>query len=328
MNASAPGKVILLGEHAVVYGQPALAAALSRRVSVQVEEGAGAELVLPGPVASPREIVDAAVAIAREAGRRRGFRVLVESEIPLGGGLGSSAALGVALARAFCLEEGRACPPAEAERLALHLERVLHGAPSGVDPAVCARGGVIVFCRAGAGGARAGAARLNPGYGPPHPTGSLSEPSDIPASAQSDARIDRVHAPPFFLVISLTGIARGTRSTVLPLGERRAREPQLYDPLFARLGALTLAGRTALEAADLRALGAHFDQAHGILQTLGVSCAELDEKVERLRAAGALGAKLTGAGGGGAAIGLAAGEESARQIARVVPESFVERIAT
>lgn len=293
MKASAPGKVILLGEHAVVHGHPALAAAISRRVSVQVDEGPGAELVLPGPLASPREIVDAAVAIAREAGRRRGFRVRVESEIPLGGGLGSSAALGVALARAFSRDEGRACADGEAAHLALHLERVLHGAPSGVDPAVCARGGVILFRRAGA----------------------------------EAERVEAVRAPPIFLVVSLTGIARGTRSTVLPLGERRAREPHVYDPLLARLGALALKGRAALEAADLRALGLHFDEAHGALQALGVSCPELDETVVRLRAAGALGAKLTGAGGGGAAIGLAADAAAAHRIARVVPDSFVERIA-
>ena len=312
MKASAPGKVILLGEHAVVYGQPALAAALTLSLGVTVEDGPAAELVLPQGMPTPAEILDGVIRIAREAGRRRGFVARVRSEIPLGGGLGSSAALGVALARAFCLDEGRRCAPEEAERLALHLERVLHGAPSGVDPAICARGGVILFERPDL---------LIQGVPHPRPGRSLSEGSDIAA------RIEPVHAPPFWLVVALTGLSRGTRSTVVPLSRRRAEAPHVYDPLFRRLGALTLLGRDALVKADVARLGECFDEAHALLRELGVSCAELDEVVARLKAAGAPGAKLTGAGGGGAAIAIARDEEQARALARSVPEAFVERIA-
>ena len=89
MIGHAPGKVILLGEHAVVYGEPALAAAIGRNVTVFVERA--------DTVESPEPVV----AIAREAGWTGGFTVRIESEIPFGSGLGSSAALGVALARAF-----------------------------------------------------------------------------------------------------------------------------------------------------------------------------------------------------------------------------------
>lgn len=315
MNASAPGKVILLGEHAVVYGHPALAAALTRSVGVSVEDGPSAELVLPQGVPTPGEILDAVIRIAREAGRRRGFVARVRSEIPLGGGLGSSAALGVALARAFCLAQGRRCAPEEAERLALHLERVLHGAPSGVDPAICARGGVILFERPDL---------LTRGPPRPHPGGTGSR---IPEGSDTAALIEPVRAPPFWLVVALTGLARGTRTTVLPLRERRAEAPDLYDPLLQRLGALTLLGRDALVKGDVARVGDCFDEAHALLQKLGVSCAELDEVVAKLKAAGAPGAKLTGAGGGGAAIAIARDESQAQALARSVPEAFVERIA-
>lgn len=315
MNASAPGKVILLGEHAVVYGQPALAAALSRGVGVAVEDGAGAELILPHGLAATGELLDGVVELARAAGRRRGFVARVRSDIPLGGGLGSSAALGVALARGFCLAEGRRCEPDEAARLALHLERVLHGAPSGVDPAVCARGGVILFERP---------ELLTRGVPRPLPGSSLPEGSDIPPGP---ARIEPVHAPPFWLVIALTGIARGTRTTVLPLSKRRAEAPHLYDPLLERLGALTLLGRDALVAGDVAGVGACFDEAHALLRTAGVSCAELDALVATLKQNGALGAKLTGAGGGGAAIAIARDQAHAQALAASVPEAFVERIA-
>ncbi len=168
------------------------------------------------------------------------------------------------------------------------VETVLHGAPSGVDPAACSRGGVIYFVR--------------------------GEPPQI-EEVRGEA----------WLVIALTGIARGTHSTVLPLSERRAREPALIDPLLARLGELSRGGRRDLESADLPRLGARFDEAHAILSELGVSCPELEDKVSALRAAGALGAKLTGAGGGGAAIGLARDEAQAGAIATAT-SGFAVRI--
>jgi mevalonate kinase len=148
----------------------------------------------------------------------------------------------------------------------MHLERVLHGAPSGVDPAACAHGGMIRFQR---------------------------------------GKVERVDARAWICVL-LTGIARGTRSTVLPLAERRKTDPRI-DPLLARLGGLALTG--------LGDLGPAMDEAHAILRELGVSCPELESAVSSLKRAGALGAKLTGAGGGGAAIGLARGEEHAREMA-------------
>jgi mevalonate kinase len=208
--------------------------------------------------------------MARQIGAPARFRARVRSEVPLGGGLGSSAALGVALARALSQIARKTCPPEKAEHLALQLERAFHGAPSGVDPAICARGGVIVFRR--------------------------GEPPEVDAVAT---------AAPLHLAVALTGIARGTRSTVLPLSERRAERPRLYDGLFAFLGDLALGGAEALGRGDLQDLGVRMDAAHGVLAALGVSCPELDATVTALREAGALGAKLTGAGGGGAAIGLA-----------------------
>ena len=101
---------------------------------------------------------------------------------------------------------------------------------------------------------------------------------------------------------------------MLPLAERRKTDARI-DPLLARLGDLAREGRSLFERGDFEGLGAAFDDAHVVLRDLGVSCAELEETVAALRRAGALGAKLTGAGGGGAAIGLARDEASAREIA-------------
>jgi mevalonate kinase len=335
VKASAPGKVLLLGEHAVVYGHPALAAALRRRVTVEVEDdpaGPTIELLAPTPsrpdppdpgtpyvtrrpgtaelrivspdlppdlpdrVPVPPELLHAASEMAAAAGAPPRFRARVRSELPLGGGLGSSAALGVALARAFAQLAGQDCPPERAEELALQLERVFHGAPSGVDPAICARGGVILFRR----GDPAEVERLSPRL-------------------------------PLHLAVVLTGVVRGTRSTVLPLSARRAERPDLYDPMLAFLGELARGGARALERGDLQDLGVRFDAAHGVLGALGVSCPELEEAVAALRGAGALGAKLTGAGGGGAAIGLARDAAHAEALVRAAEgagmRAFAEEIA-
>ena len=269
----APGKVILLGEHSVVYGHPALAASIPRYVTVDLEPAADLRLELPGGIQTPFPLLEAAAAMARGAGFSGGFHARLQSSIPLGSGLGSSAALGVALARA--LRPG--CTPAEAAALAMHVERVLHGAPSGVDPAACAHEGVIFFRR-----------------GEP--------PSVEPVRGSA------------FIVVALSGIARGTHSTVLPLAERRKSDARI-DGILARLGDLAREGREQFERGDHGRLGASFDAAHSALRELGVSCAELEEAVGALRRAGALGAKLTGAGGGGAAIGLARDESHARGMA-------------
>jgi mevalonate kinase len=275
VRASAPGKVLLLGEHAVVYGHPALAAALDLRVMVEVEEHPTlARLDLPGGFPVPSTVLDAVGKLARAAGHRGGFVIKVRSDLPLGGGLGSSAALGVALARAFKPGVG----PDEAAELAMHLERVLHGAPSGVDPAICARGGVIEFVK-----------------------GTPNRIEIVGGSA--------------WLCVAPTGVARGTHTQVLPLAQRRAEDPTI-DPKLARLGELSRLGKSHFERAEFEPLGALFDEAHSILRELGVSCVELDEMVAKLKAGGALGAKLTGAGGGGAAIGLARDREHATDLAQ------------
>jgi mevalonate kinase len=280
-----------------VYGHPALAAALQRGVRIEVTESPDASIAVGSPagISPPPELLEAALEMAATIGAPSRFRAVIDTELPLGAGLGSSAAVGVALARALSQLAGRPCPDERATELALGFERHFHGAPSGVDPAISASGGVILFRR--------------------------GEPPQI---ARVRARV-RV-----FLCVALTGIVRGTRSTVLPLSERRAARPDLYDPMLASLGELARGGATTLERGDLRDLGARFDEAQQLLAVLGVSCPELDDLVRLLRKATALGAKLTGAGGGGAALGLARDREHAEVLSAAVGaaglESFVAEI--
>src|SRR5207248_5064312 len=228
----------------------ALAAALHRGVRIEIAESPDASIAVRSPqgISPPPELLEAALEMAERIGAPARFRAEIETELPLGAGLGSSAAVGVALARALSQLAGRACTDERATDLALGFERHFHGAPSGLDPAISANGGVILFRR--------------------------GEPP----------RIERVRLrAPVFLCVALTGIARGTRSTVLPLSERRAARPDVYDPMLASLGELARGGATALERGDLADLGARFDEAQEVLAVLGVSCPELDDLVRLLR---------------------------------------------
>lgn len=139
MRGEACGKLILVGEHAVVYGHPAIAVPVARTTRVQIEPRPG-KLTVAHDLESPRDerrLEEALAAVFPEGG----VAITVESELPIGCGLGSSAALAVAIARAM------GTPEAEVPELAMKLERVFHGDPSGLDVAVAARGRTLWFAK-------------------------------------------------------------------------------------------------------------------------------------------------------------------------------------
>jgi mevalonate kinase len=270
-EAFGPGKVILLGEHAVVYGEPALAVPLGLGVTAR---GAPADrsLLVPPPGLSlhHRRMLHEAFARAAEAAGRPGVRVSVESNLPISMGLGSSAALAVAVSRVLLEAAGQRASPARVVEVALRMEQAFHGTPSGVDHTCSAWGTPILFRKATKG---------RPG------------------------RVRRVRPRgEAVLVLGLVGPRRGTQQTVAALRERASRWPTRYARLFREMGQLVREGTRALEAGDLESLGDAMNVNHGLLAAAGVSSPLLDAAVDALRRAGALGAKLTGAGGDGGAV--------------------------
>lgn len=268
------GKIILLGEHAVVYGYPALAAALDRGVTIgAVPTPAGGTLRievgawdLKVAVTDDHPVARSLAAIADELGIGRPAVTLVgDAQIPPGAGLGSSAALAVAVARSLLAWDKRKADPAVVARAASASEQLMHGRASGVDVALALAGGIGVYRKSS--GLRSFASP---------PLRVLVGPSGSPRS--TSAMVDRVAAE--------------TRAIV---DDARLRE----------LGGLTDTGTTALLAKDLPALGAAMNRAHEVLAGLGVSTEQLDSLCEAARVSGAHGAKLTGAGGGGAVIAIA-----------------------
>jgi mevalonate kinase len=264
-SGSSPGKVILLGEHSVVHGEPAIAAAIGRRLEVHVRQEEARR------ASGDAKLEEAVAVAARELGVDAGaLSVEIRSTIPPACGLGSSAALSVALVRALADFAGLKPARDDVRRHASRVEDVFHGTASGADVATSWDGHIIWF-----------------------------ERGDPP-------RIERLRAAkPFDLVIALSGEVRSTAGPVGKLRQRYAARPELYGKFFRLAGDLVRAGRSALEEGDLETLGALMDAGQGLLNGFGVSTPTLERMIGIARGAGALGSKLSGAGGGGAIIALA-----------------------
>ena len=280
----AAGKVILLGEHVVVYARPALAAGLARGLEVRVERGAGPLAVrtdVPALAADERPaalVREAAAALGIQAD---GLRVEVRSELPGGAGLGSSAALSVAVLRALAVAAGRRLSLADELALGRRLEEIFHGNPSGIDPAAAVLGGCFRFTR--------------------------GEPPMV-----TPLRVAR----PLPLVVAYTGRGRSTGAVVAGLRERWESDRTAYERLFDEVAGLVAEAAVAVESGDVVGLGRAFDENQRLLEALGVSAPEVESLVATARNAGAYGAKLTGGGGGGAVIAVAAEPERVAQALR------------
>ncbi len=262
----APGKLILLGEHGVVYGHPALAAAISRGVRAFASSNKACQLELPEGLSKlQRGALERAFAAAAKLTGHPKISVSVESELPVSMGLGSSGALAVAVSRALIAASGG--PARSVEKVALAMEREFHGTPSGVDHTTSARGAMVLFQK---------------------------------------GKVTAVKARrPVKVLVALVGARASTKATVAALRERQARWPRRYARIFEQIGQLAREGAQAVRAGDLDSLGDLMNLNQGLLSALQLSSDRIDAMTRRLREHGALGAKLTGAGGdGGAVIGL------------------------
>jgi mevalonate kinase len=267
-------KVILVGEHAVVYGHAALATGLSVGITATARPGSG-RLRVPAWGLEAMAGEDSAVGRALAAIVRRldapNLDFDADASVPSRAGLGSSAALAVAIARAAAAARGRGDDARAVDAAVDDAETLFHGNPSGIDAAAAKSGGAGRFTRAD-------------GWRP------------VPV-------LQAIR-----LCVGLSGRPRDTAAQVAAVGRLRERL-SVADDILTALGKLADDAAGALAKGDVDGLGRTFDAAHGLLCALRVSGPELDALVHTARAAGAIGAKLTGAGGGGAVIALAPGHE-------------------
>ncbi|MDG6948059.1 MAG: mevalonate kinase [Nitrososphaerota archaeon] len=269
--AEAPSKVIITGEHFVVHGAWALAAALPRKVRVEVKAASSFRVTSQGSEEGPagaapvRKVVRA---VADKYSARQEVAVSVSSSVPRGAGLGSSAATMVALAAALSKFHSLDLRVGDVIRLSMVGEREVHGRPSGIDPAVCALGGAILF---------------RPG----------TRPKKVPLGGSRS------------LVVSYSGITRDTKGQIGRVSETKDRYPGYFARLAGSVGALSLDAAELLAKGDGQRLGRLLTMNHAILGMLGVSNPTLDGMVDQMISAGAYGAKVTGGGGGGSVVAVA-----------------------
>lgn len=288
-EAHASGKVILVGEHAVVYGRPAVALPVSQvRAKATVEdadEGQGIVIVaadlgltaamgrrnLEGTL-HPLEVTVAGVLEYLGLGMEHDLTITVTSTIPIARGLGSGAAVSTAITRAVAQHFSTELTADEVSRLVYEVERLHHGTPSGIDNTVIAFERPVYFVR---------------GEGP--------ETFAVGTALE--------------LVIADTGLASSTKEVVGAVRQAWQQSRDRYEDLFDRIGALVQQARRAIERGDVEQVGRMMDENHRLLQEMDVSSPRLDALVEEARRQGALGAKLSGAGRGGNVIALVSPED-------------------
>jgi mevalonate kinase len=294
---SAPGKVTLFGEHAVIYGEPAIAIAIDRRVKVRAEkrdDGAvrveARDLVLAGfkalfmpngsvalegesgKVLSALSYVKKAVEVVRERfGVHVGAHMTITSEMPVGAGLGTSAAVAVSVVKAYSLLAGLDLSKDECAELGYQVELSVQGRASRMDTTTSAIGGALYI----------------------------------------DPRREKVYET-LKGVEGLRGLVVGYVNREASTGEmvervKRLRDayPEVLNQVIRAVGEVSKKARKAMESGDVEELGRLMNINHGLLEAMGVSTSRLSQMVYAARAAGALGSKITGAGGGGCIVALA-----------------------
>ena len=295
------GKVVMLGEHSVVYGRHAIAAPVPMVIRALVEDcDEGIHLIIPRwgveyeLASNPQERRSferpAGVVLDKLGLGRRSMRIEVFPEVPRSMGLGGSAAMAVAIVRALDKHFKLGLSNEEVNRLAFESEKVAHGNPSGLDNTLACYAKPLVY--------RAGE--------PP-----LVEPLNI--------------RKPIPAVIGMTGYEGLTAKTVGRVREAWKKDQQLYERIFDQIDALVLRGVQAIQDGDVKLLGELMNINHGMLNALQVSTPELEQLVDIARENGALGAKLTGGGGGGSIIAVCA--ENQQQIVAAIRAAGYQAMA-
>lgn len=291
----APGKIILVGEHAVVYGKTAIAMPIDIGVRIAFSRidakhpseqgplfrGVGAlamnEIYFKDASFGPRVLKEAVQYLFDAFGPEvADLKVVVDGALPLGHGLGSSAAFSVAMIKGMARAFSQNLSTSQLKEHALAMETIFHGRPSGIDHSVIIEGCAI------------GYQRMN------------NACEYWPISLKQNLKF----------IIGFSGPHDGTLKAVSALSSRVNRHPKLYGRIFDGLDDIAKESEDALRSGQLARLGELMNMAQGLLNAMSISTPQVEKICAIARAHGALGAKLTGAGGGGAVIALMDGHET------------------
>jgi len=279
-TASAPGKIILFGEHAVVYGLPALAVPVTQvhaDVEVMDSDSAGIWIQAPDinlhaelntlPSDHPIAAVIHNLFFLSRISPFPKLIIRISSTIPVASGLGSGAAVTVALIRALSTHINHSMTDEQVNAFVYEIEKLYHGTPSGIDNTVITYAKPVYFVK-----------------------GQPIETLQV--------------AKPFTIVIGDTGISAPTKESVGDVRKLWEADNAKWESVFEQVGEIVKKARNAIERAKRKELGELMQENHSLLQEMNVSSPELDKLVEAARNAGALGAKMSGGGRGGNMIAL------------------------
>ena len=299
-TSSAPGKIILFGEHAVVYGRPALAVPVTQVcVTVDITDSVRKGIWIDAPDVSlhaelntlpsdhPLASIVHNLFFLLRVSPFPDLEVKISSTIPVASGLGSGAAVTIALARALASHLNFSMTEEDVNAFAYEIEKLHHGTPSGIDNTVVTYARPVYFVK-----------------GQPIETFNVSKP--------------------FTILIADTGISAPTKESVGDVRRLWMNDKSRWETIFDKIGELSFTARRAIEAGKPELLGELMDENHELLQTLTVSSRELDQLVETARKVGALGAKLSGGGRGGNMIALVE-MEKAETISTALKEAGVKQ---
>lgn len=281
--STAPGKVILFGEHAVVYGQPAIAIPLTQLKAKAVIQALPLAIAGTIHIEAPNINLDSNLSQLPQTNphakaiqlvldtfnidKPPSFLLHITSKIPVASGLGSGAAVAVATIRALSNFLGQPLEDDQVCSLAFEIEKLHHGTPSGIDNTVITYAKPVYFIK--------------------------GQPIEILSPAAS-----------FTMLIADTGVSKATSETVAQVRAAWLANPYEYDSIFNDIGEITKAARLAINAGNLKLLGQLMDQNQNQLSEMYLSSIELDRLIQAAKEAGALGAKLSGGGQGGNILAL------------------------
>lgn len=303
-KGSGYGKVILFGEHFVVYGLPGIVSAIdstdaevkkaAKGINIRDERKTAKGYSEEKKLQQIESIERMLKAMGVDA--KTGLDIWIGGSLPGFSGLGASAASSVAIARAIAQELSMQVSDEKINQIAYEAEKAYAGNPSGIDNTAATYGGLMWF-------------KKNTTGGPD--------------------TVERLHMrKPIEIVIGSTGKVANTKAMVEGVAERRKKNQAKYDQIFKQAESLAVAGRKSLEGGDLKKLGELMNENHRLLKDIGVSSKELDMLVDLVRKQGAFGAKVTGGGGGGCMVALTPGKDLQGKVASAIKNLGLEVLST
>ncbi|MCS7367132.1 MAG: mevalonate kinase [archaeon YNP-WB-062] len=304
--ASAPAKVILFGEHFVVEDKLAIAAAINLRAKVSADFNdsnfisISSDINSPNPIRIPTNMIISGdfhsynssitpllmilhVFSSKHHLLDRGIDISIKSEIPMGAGLGSSAAVFVAFSAAILKLYNVKFNPYDVIELASKGESLAHGKPSGIDTTISAFGGILLYRRS------QGFNQLNVKFNAP-------------------------------IILGITTEHRSTADMVNKVLKLKYKYPSIFNLIYDANDKIVEEAVNALLYGDINRLGELLNISHGLLSSLGISTLNLERLIYAARNAGAYGAKITGAGGGGAIIAIS-NESTVSSISKAINDN-------